>query len=121
MKAAKSKVALTPAVLDPDLSQDIMSSVGGESEEDLIELNPTLVGEAVVFATDWTADTIISQLRKRNISLDPSFQRRDAWTGQRKSKFIESIILGLPIPQLVLAENLDQKGTFIVIDGKQRL
>lgn len=106
---------------DPDLSQDIMSSIGSEAEDDLVDLNPSLVAQAVVFATDWTADTIIGQLRKRNISLDPSFQRRDAWTVQRKSKFVESIILGLPIPQLVLAENLDNKGTFIVIDGKQRL
>jgi hypothetical protein len=39
----------------------------------------------------------------------------------RKSRFIESLILGLPIPQLVLAENRGKKGTFIVIDGKQRL
>ena len=29
--------------------------------------------------------------------------------------------MGLPIPQLVLAESLNQKGKFIVIDGKQRL
>jgi hypothetical protein len=29
--------------------------------------------------------------------------------------------LGLPIPQVVLAERTDQKGTFLVIDGKQRL
>jgi hypothetical protein len=98
-----------------------MSSVGGESEEDLTQLNPAIIGQTVVFATDWTTDTLIGQLRKANISLDPSFQRRDAWTVQRKSKFIESIMLGLPIPQLVLAESKDKKGTFIVIDGKQRL
>ncbi|MGO8056541.1 DUF262 domain-containing protein, partial [Rhizobium leguminosarum] len=39
----------------------------------------------------------------------------------RKSKFIESVFLGLPIPQLVLAENRDRRGTYLVIDGKQRL
>lgn len=74
-----------------------------------------------MFATDWTADTIINQLGKGNIRLDPAFQRRDAWTIQRRSKFIESLILGLPIPQLVLAEGPEGKGTFLVIDGKQRL
>ena len=31
------------------------------------------------------------------------------------------MILGLPVPQLILAENLGKKGSFIVIDGKQRL
>jgi hypothetical protein len=121
MTTAKRATGSRRGATEPDFSQDIMSGIGGESEEDLIDLNPALVAQAVVFATDWTADTIIGQLRKGNISLDPSFQRRDAWTVQRKSKFVESIILGLPIPQLVLAENLDHKGTFIVIDGKQRL
>ena len=34
---------------------------------------------------------------------------------------IESFVLGFPVPQLVLAENPRDRGTFIVIDGKQRL
>ena len=78
-------------------------------------------GQTVVFGTDWTAATLIDQLRRENIRLDPIFQRRDAWNAQRKSRFIESIVLGLPIPQIVLAEAKDDKGTFLVIDGKQRL
>jgi hypothetical protein len=84
-------------------------------------VDPTLLGRAVVTGTDWTTETILNQLRKENIFLDPVFQRRDAWSQSRKGKFIESIVLGLPIPQLVLAESQDSKGTFIIIDGKQRL
>jgi len=77
--------------------------------------------DAVVTATDWTVETLISQLKKRNIKLDPSFQRRDAWTLRRKSEFIESLFLGLPVPQVVLAESKEKKGSYIVLDGKQRL
>ena len=77
--------------------------------------------DAVVTATDWTVETLISQLNKRNIKLDPSFQRRDAWTIRRKSEFIESLFLGLPVPQVVLAESKEKKGSYIVLDGKQRL
>jgi len=109
---------------DPDDVQDVLDESapeGAETEEDLGSVDPAQFGRAIVSGTDWTADTIISQLTKGNIDLDPTFQRRDAWTQSRKSKFIESIILGLPIPQLVLAESQDSKGTFIVIDGKQRL
>ncbi len=94
---------------------------GGESEEDLGKVDPSLINKAVVTGSDWTADTILKQLEKGNIVLDPVFQRRDAWNDKRKSKFIESIILGLPIPQIVLAESQESKGTFVVIDGKQRL
>ena len=77
--------------------------------------------QAVVHATDWTTETIVSQLRRGNFVLNPSFQRRDAWKTQQKSRFIESLILGLPIPQIVLAESKTQRGKFIVLDGKQRL
>ena len=83
-----------------------------ESEEDLTSLDATAFSQAVVFATDWTAETILRQLDKGNISLDPGYQRRDAWRPDRKSRFIESLLLGLPIPQLVLAE---AKGKNIVL------
>lgn len=71
--------------------------------------------------TDWTTETIIAQLERKNIDLNPQFQRRDAWQVYRKSRFIESLLLGLPIPQIVLAERKDARGKFIVLDGKQRL
>jgi hypothetical protein len=92
-----------------------------ESEDDLQNVDPSMLGQAVVFGTDWTAGTLIDQLRRGNIKLDPIFQRRDAWDRKRKSRFIESVVLGLPIPQLVLAEAKHDRGAFLVIDGKQRL
>lgn len=92
-----------------------------ESEEDLTGVTAASLSNAVVWGTDWTAATIVDQLKRGTIALDPTFQRREAWTDDRKSRFIESLILGLPIPQLVLAENNKAKGRFIVIDGKQRL
>jgi uncharacterized protein with ParB-like and HNH nuclease domain len=94
-----------------------------DQQEDFDDLNlgadwsigPTL------WSTDWTTETVVSQLRRGNINLSPRFQRRNAWDNVRKSLFIESLILGLPIPQIILAEEKHKKGSFIVIDGKQRL
>lgn len=77
--------------------------------------------EAVLHATDWTVETLVSQLVRGNIEMNPRFQRRDAWSLRRKSTFIESLILGLPVPQIVLAEKRGQRGKYIVLDGKQRL
>jgi hypothetical protein len=77
--------------------------------------------QAVLAATDWTTQTVLIQLTKGNIELNPDFQRRDAWRIARKSRFIESLILGIPIPQLVLAERKNKRNSFLVIDGKQRL
>lgn len=77
--------------------------------------------EAVLHSADWTVETIVAQLTRRNIEMNPRFQRRDAWSIRRKSAFIESLILGLPVPQIVLAEKKGQRGKYIVLDGKQRL
>lgn len=79
------------------------------------------ISQIVVYGTDWTTETILNQLTRGNIRLNPQFQRRDAWRINRKSRFIESLILGLPVPQIVLAEKEKEKGQYIVLDGKQRL
>lgn len=80
------------------------------------------ISDIVISGTDWTTETILHQIVGKNIQLNPRFQRRDAWNKIRKSRFIESIILGFPIPQIVLATSKEHgKGKFIVLDGKQRL
>ena len=52
---------------------------------------------------------LLKEVEKGNIDLNPSFQRRDAWTDSEKSKLIESLMLGLPVPPIILAENKNKK------------
>jgi hypothetical protein len=91
----------------------------GEDETDLDDPPSTFV--ASISSKDWTVETLVSQMRKGRIDLAPSFQRRNAWLGGRKSKLIESIMLQFPIPQIVIAEEPHRQGHFFVLDGKQRL
>lgn len=49
----------------------------------------------------------------------PGFQRNFVWERNRSSKLIESLIIGIPVPQLFLYEQSRNK--FLVIDGQQRL
>jgi Protein of unknown function DUF262 len=104
-----------------DLIDLNVSDVGAEDESDLDPLKKIDVSSVSVTGTDWTTETLLSQMEKGNIELNPRFQRRDAWEPKRKSLFIESLILGLPVPQIVLAERKDSRGKYIVLDGKQRL
>ena len=53
------------------------------------------------------------------INLNPEFQRRDRWTKPHQSRFIESIIMNVPIPPVFLGE--DEYGSYVVLDGRQRL
>ncbi|MBO8461917.1 MAG: DUF262 domain-containing protein [Firmicutes bacterium] len=94
-----------------------------QNQEGLEDLSLKLeqLQSAVLWGTDWTAETIVSQIEKGKIDLNPKFQRREAWDDKRKSTFIESLICGFPIPQIILAEGKTKNDPYIVIDGKQRL
>ncbi len=92
-----------------------------ETEDDLPGLTNAIFQDALVVSTDWTSETLLSQIRRGNVELDPVFQRRDAWDRRKKSHFIESVIVGLPVPQIVLAERKGSRGSYLVLDGKQRL
>lgn len=109
-----------------DDDEDVESSLfeedpNSETEDDLGGERVTDGAQAVLTSSDWTVETLLQQLKSGNINLSPNFQRRDVWNPLQKSRFIESIFLNLPVPQLVLAENREDPNTFIVLDGKQRL
>lgn len=93
----------------------------GEENSDQLSVNPNNIGQAVIWGTDWTTETINTQMVKGNIDLTPKFQRRDAWNNSEKSCLIESLMLGIPVPPIILAESKTKRNTYIVIDGKQRL
>ena len=102
-------------------NMDIIFDLNGEENEEELKVDLGKFNQAVIWGTDWTTETIARQLEKGNIDLNPSFQRRDAWSEQEKSKLIESLMLGFPVPPIILAENKQKKNSYIVIDGKQRL
>lgn len=83
-------------------------------------LTPTDLQGIVLYSLDWSVQSILERIGD-TFDVNPSFQRRDAWSPSRKSSYIESVVLGLPIPQVVLAEDQKHRGRFIVLDGKQRL
>lgn len=67
---------------------------------------------------DFNVKTIVDFI-ERGVFEVPGFQRNYVWDIRRASKLIESLIMGLPVPQVFL---FDQgKNKFLVIDGQQRL
>ena len=98
----------------PDWNNDMIEDMAEtESSPDLNSL--------VVYSRDWTVETIYNQIKQKNIDLNPQFQRRNAWNDDKKTRLIESLITGMPVPEVVFAEHPKKKRSFIVIDGKQRL
>ncbi|MDV3951733.1 hypothetical protein CMT77_05825 [Elizabethkingia anophelis] len=56
--------------------------------------------------------------KKQDKIVIPPFQRNQVWKPQQKSKFIESLILNIPIPPFYISQDLD--GKMIIVDGLQR-
>lgn len=83
-------------------------------------IKPEDFADLFVIPSDWTVSTLRGEM-EGIVDLNPDFQRRSVWSIVAKSKFIESLILGIPIPQILLAESREQKNLYLVLDGKQRL
>lgn len=62
---------------------------------------------------------LINLYRDSDLKLDPAFQRLFRWDDEQKTKLIESILIGIPIPEIFVAQKND--GTWHVVDGVQRL
>ena len=104
-------------ITNANVEQDIEIS----NEEIFQDIPPIKEERIVVYSRDWTIETIFNKIELGNIDLNPKFQRRNAWKDDKKSRLIESFLLTLPVPQIVLAEDKGKPKSFIVIDGKQRL
>lgn len=61
----------------------------------------------------------ISLYENNEIDIHPDFQRFFRWSEHQKSTFIESILLGIPVPPIFVSQRDD--GIWDVIDGLQRL
>ena len=62
---------------------------------------------------------LINLYRDSELDIHPEFQRYFRWSDEQKSKLIESILLGIPIPSIFVSQRED--GVWDVIDGQQRL
>lgn len=67
---------------------------------------------------DFNIRTIVDFLNRGTFVI-PQFQRNYVWDVRRASKLIESLVMGLPVPQIFLYEQGRNK--FLVVDGQQRL
>lgn len=92
---------------------------GGKSME--VITKPFNPNEIDVDISTVNLGSLIEQLENDEIDLQPDFQRAaDVWDNVKKSRLIESILLGLPLPSFYFSEDpVSQK--LSIIDGLQRI
>jgi hypothetical protein len=69
-------------------------------------------------AVDFSFGELLNLHNDKEIVIRPEYQRLFRWTIEQRSRLIESIILGLPIPPIFLVEG--ENGILELIDGLQR-
>ncbi|WP_424136320.1 DUF262 domain-containing protein [Roseomonas chloroacetimidivorans] len=62
---------------------------------------------------------VVSMYREGDLVINPNFQRLFSWNDSQKSKLIESLLLGIPIPSIFVFETEDAR--WELIDGLQRI
>ncbi|WP_350015591.1 DUF262 domain-containing protein [Rhodanobacter sp. IGA1.0] len=62
---------------------------------------------------------VVDQIAQKEIDLAPDFQRDYVWKARQRTRLIESILLGIPLPAFYF--NQSNEGTYQVVDGVQRL
>jgi hypothetical protein len=71
------------------------------------------------YGADYPVDGLVKRIKNESIYI-PSFQRGYVWKLQEASRFIESLLLGLPVPGIFLSKEKETQ-KLLVIDGQQRL
>ncbi|SNR53093.1 Protein of unknown function DUF262 [Hymenobacter mucosus] len=70
------------------------------------------------YGADYSVKSIVQQISAKLIYV-PDFQRQFVWSREEASRFVESLLLGFPVPGIFLAH--DTNGKLLIVDGQQRL
>lgn len=91
-------------------------------EEKIADLGKQISDERQHIATDrmdFSIGELVNMYEQQELIIHPEYQRLFRWTDTQKTALIESILLGIPIPPIFVAE--DENGIWEVVDGLQRL
>ena len=113
-------------------SPNITEEKQNEAESQIRELHKTVDYNTIEYPIEVIVDKFLEEEDGYTELFIPDYQREFAWDEIRQSKFIESILLGLPIPSIYVADiseelldknNLETEdlARWEIIDGTQRI
>ncbi|MGB0696239.1 MAG: DUF262 domain-containing protein [Rhodospirillaceae bacterium] len=101
-----------------DLDEYSESVLDGDEKNEKLD-DHDVVYQITTSGADFDVDGLVKRFDRGSI-YRPEFQRNFVWTWPQASKFIESILLGLPIPSVFLFRE-EESQKLLIIDGLQRL
>lgn len=107
-------------VMEPD---DLSLGVSPAYDEDTSNgenyIRPWDPAKIRITTKNFSLREIVEQIDSNEIDLAPDFQREFVWKRKQRTRLIESILLGIPLPAFYF--NQDDEGKYQVVDGVQRL
>lgn len=76
-------------------------------------------GKIRITTKNFSLREVVEQIKEKEIDLSPDFQRDFVWKSRQRTRLVESILLGIPLPAFYFNQSKD--GTYQVVDGVQRL
>ena len=101
------------AISEEDLEEQAENDL--EDSDEALPFNYSITS----YGADYPTDGLVKRLNRGDIYV-PDFQRGYIWKLKEASKFIESLLLGLPVPGIFLSKETETQ-KLLVIDGQQRL
>jgi hypothetical protein len=105
-----------PIGTDDDYEIDLRDDIDDESET---EGSGSLKFTITSYGADYPVETIVGRLNSRAFFVPP-FQRNFVWSQRHASRFVESLLMGLPVPGIFLYKDA-KTSRHLVVDGQQRL
>lgn len=107
----------TKDTVEPEMEETLFEDhVLDEAEA---EIRPHNRFQITSYGADMTVFELTHRLEK-DLIIPPAFQRKYVWSKRQASRFIESLLMGLPIPGIFLFKDQKLKKQLLV-DGLQRL
>jgi hypothetical protein len=107
---------LEPTETDDDYEIDLEDGIEDESET---EGTGSVKFTITSYGADYPVETLVNRLASNSFFV-PTFQRGFVWSQRHASRFIESLLMGLPVPGIFLYKEA-KTNRHLVVDGQQRL
>lgn len=108
-----------PTTLDEEIRQlasDDDASVFDDAATEEIHSETFTISS---YGADYTVDGLVKRMTNGSFYV-PSFQRSYVWSQRQASRFIESLLMGLPVPGIFVFKEPDS-AKHLIVDGQQRL
>jgi len=98
-----------------DAEDSEVAELYGEEADEVVSFKYSIAS----YGADYPVDGLVKRISNEDIYI-PSFQRGYIWPIPKASRFVESLLLGLPVPSIFLSRE-SNTNKLLVIDGQQRL